>query len=200
MWDPATSPSRELKQGNDNIIYGLGPLYVVKADTTTLTFARDGGRNVRAELNAAGAATAAFRYRSYGQLAQSTSAGPAYLGLASQLPDPSSLYYMLARWYDAAMGRFVTRDPARGAPLFRRVSTPMHTRTRIRRSPSIQVGLLPRPVMTAGASATSNASIRFRSRQTSRAVRSVQTCLPHRRCRPHVTQCSHFRMRHDPII
>jgi RHS repeat-associated protein len=117
LWDPATSPSRELKQGNDNIVYGLGPLYVVKADATTVTFARDGGRNVRAEVNAAGVATAAFRYRSYGQLAQSTSAGPAYLGLASQLPDPSSLYYMRARWYDPAMGRFVTRDPARGAAL-----------------------------------------------------------------------------------
>ena len=31
LWDPTTSPSRELKQGSDNIIYGLGPLYVVCA-------------------------------------------------------------------------------------------------------------------------------------------------------------------------
>ena len=69
LWDPATSPSRELKQGNDNIIYGLGPLYVVKGDTTTLIFARDGSKSVRAEINSSGAVTASFRYRAYGQLA-----------------------------------------------------------------------------------------------------------------------------------
>ena len=115
LWDPSTSPSRELKQGSDNIIYGLGPLYVVKADTSILTFARDGSKNVRAELNSAGGATAAFRYRAYGQIAQSTSASPSYLGLASQLVDPSGLYYMRARWYDPSSARFLVQDPAHGA-------------------------------------------------------------------------------------
>ena len=112
LWDPQVSPSRELKQGNDNIVYGLGPLYVVKADTTTVTFARDGGKNVRAEVSSSGTPTAAFRYRSYGQLAQTTGGAPAYLGFASQSIDPSGLYFMRARWYDPVTGRFVTRDPA----------------------------------------------------------------------------------------
>lgn len=68
-------------------------------------------RNVRAEVSSAGAVTAAFRYRAYGQLAQSTNAGPTYLGLASQLLDPSGLYYMRARWYDRGVPRrsFVRR-------------------------------------------------------------------------------------------
>ena len=114
LWDPSSAPSRELKQNSDNIIYGLGPLYVVKADATTLTFVRDGSKNVRAELNAAGAVTGAFRYRAYGQLAQSTTPGPSYLGLASQLLDPSGLYYMRARWYDPVTGRFIARDPIKG--------------------------------------------------------------------------------------
>ena len=35
-----------------------------------------------------------------------------YLGYAGQLRDPSGLYYMRARWYDTATGRFVSRDPA----------------------------------------------------------------------------------------
>lgn len=52
---------------------------MVKADATTVTFARDGSKNVRAEFSAAGTATAAFRYRAYGQLAQSTTTGPTYL-------------------------------------------------------------------------------------------------------------------------
>jgi RHS repeat-associated protein len=112
LWDPATSPSRELKQGNDNIVYGLGPLYVVKSDATTLTFARDGSKNVRSELSSAGAVTAAFRYRSYGQIAQPSASAPTYLGFSSQLVDSSGLVYMRARWYDPAASKFLTRDPA----------------------------------------------------------------------------------------
>ncbi|MDP9264830.1 MAG: hypothetical protein M3O91_01740 [Chloroflexota bacterium] len=112
LWDPSTSPSRELKQGSDNIVFGLGPLYVVRGDGTTVTFARDGGKSVRAELNASGAVTAVFRYRAYGQIAQSTGTGtPSYLGYAGQLLDPSGLYYMRARWYDPVIGRFLTPDP-----------------------------------------------------------------------------------------
>jgi YD repeat-containing protein len=88
LWDPNTSPSRLLQQGSDRIVYGLGPLYVVKGDGSTLTLARDGSKNVRAELNGSGAVTSAFRYRAYGQLAQSTTPSPTYLGLASQLLDP----------------------------------------------------------------------------------------------------------------
>jgi RHS repeat-associated protein len=119
LWDPSTSPSRELKQGSDNIVYGLGPLYVVKGDLTTLTFARDGGKSVRAELNSAGAVTALFRYRSYGQIAQSTTAPTqSYLGYAGQLLDPSGLYYMRARWYDPVTGRFITQDPVAGLVAF----------------------------------------------------------------------------------
>ncbi len=116
LWDPWSAPSRELKQNSDNIVYGHGPLYVVKADATIVTFARDGSKNVRAEVNGAGAVTGAFRYRSYGQLAQNITAGPSYLGLASQLLDPSGLYYMRARWYDPVTGRFSTHDAASGDP------------------------------------------------------------------------------------
>ncbi len=116
LWDPATSPSRLLKQGSDNIVYGLGPLYVVKADATTLTFARDGSKNVRAELSSTGAVTAALRYRAYGAVAQGTTAAPSYLGLASQLLDTSGLYFMRARWYDTGLGRFFTRDPQLADP------------------------------------------------------------------------------------
>ncbi|HEY6202469.1 MAG TPA: RHS repeat-associated core domain-containing protein [Candidatus Limnocylindria bacterium] len=115
LWEPLTSPSRLLRQGSDNIVYGFGALYIVKSDGTTLTLARDASKNVRAELNGGGSVTAAFRYRSYGQVSQSTTASPTYLGMASQLIDPSGLYYMRARWYDASVGRFLTHDAVRGS-------------------------------------------------------------------------------------
>jgi RHS repeat-associated protein len=116
LWDPGLAPSREVKQGSDNIVYGLGALYVVKADTTTTTFVRDGSKNLRVELSSAGAVTAAFRYRSYGQVSQGTTTSQNYLGFLSQQADPSGLIYMRARWYDPATGRFVSRDAAPGDP------------------------------------------------------------------------------------
>ena len=115
LWDPATSPSRLLEVGSDKIVYGLGPLYIVSGSATT-TFARDGGKSVRAELNGSGSVTASFRYKAYGAIAQSNGAStPTYLGYAGQLLDPSGLYYMRARWYDPVAARFLTRDLARGS-------------------------------------------------------------------------------------
>ncbi len=116
LWDPSSSPSRLLMQGSDRLVYGLGPLYVVKADGSTSSFARDGGKSVRAEVNGSGVVTASFRYRAYGAIAVSNGASvPSYLGYAGQLQDPSRLLYMRARWYDPAVGRFTTRDPAAGS-------------------------------------------------------------------------------------
>jgi hypothetical protein len=83
-------------QGSDKIVYGLGPLYAARADGSTLSFARDGGKSVRAEISPSGAVTSAFRYRAYGSLVQWTGS-PSYLGYAGQLVDPSGLLYMRAR-------------------------------------------------------------------------------------------------------
>ena len=113
LWDPATSPSRLLASGSDRIVYGLGPLYSVNGTTVT-TYARDGQKSIRAQLNGT-SVTASWRYRAYGEIAQSSGAStPSILGYAGQLLDPSGLYYMRARWYDAANARFLSRDPLRG--------------------------------------------------------------------------------------
>jgi RHS repeat-associated protein len=113
LWDPATSPSRLLQSGPDTIVYGLGPLYSVNGSTVT-TYARDGQKSIRAELNGS-SVTGSWRYRAYGEIVQySGSATPSLLGYAGQLLDPSGLYYMRARWYDATNARFLSRDPAKG--------------------------------------------------------------------------------------
>ncbi|MEK6225545.1 MAG: RHS repeat-associated core domain-containing protein [Chloroflexota bacterium] len=112
LWDPSITIQRLVKEGSDNIVYGLGSIYVVKADATTVTLARDGSKNIRAEVASSGTVNSAFRYRVYGQLAQTTGTTPTYLGLAGQLQDPSGLTYMRARWYDPVVARFTSRDPA----------------------------------------------------------------------------------------
>ena len=113
LWVPDL-PSRELKQGGNNIVYGVGPLSVIKANATTVTSARDGSKNVRAEVSSAGAVTAAFRYRAYGLLAQSTNAGPSYLGL----PANSSIHLVCTTCVLAGMtrGRCAYRRPRPSAP------------------------------------------------------------------------------------
>lgn len=88
---------RLVVQGSDRVIYGLGGLYVAKADGTTVAFARDALNSVRAEVSGAGVVTASFRYRSYGALAQATAGTPTYLGYAGLVSDPSGLLYMTAR-------------------------------------------------------------------------------------------------------
>lgn len=111
LWDPAARPERLLVSGSDKIVYGLGPLYSVNGTTVT-TYARDGQKSVRAEMSGS-TVTGSWRYRAYGDIVQSSGTStPAILGYASQLLDPSGLYYMRARWYDATNQRFITRDPA----------------------------------------------------------------------------------------
>ena len=116
LWDPLTPLARLLQIGGERIVYGLGPLYGVKADGSTIAFARDGMKSVRAEVNGSGAVTKSFRYTAYGDLqaASPTSATPTFVAYNSQLRDGSGLVYLRARWYEPATGRFITRDPLLG--------------------------------------------------------------------------------------
>ncbi len=115
LWDPSTSIAALLQSGGDRIVYGLGPLYVVKADGTTRALARDGGKSVRAEVDGTGSVMGSWRYRAYGEIAQSFGQSTlSLLGYAGQLLDPSGLLYMRARWYEAASGRFTVVEPLVG--------------------------------------------------------------------------------------
>ncbi len=117
LWDPSTSVARLLQSGGDRIVYGLGPLYIARADGTTTSFARDGGKSVRAEVDGTGAVSGSWRYPAYGETSQTSGQpAPSILGYAGQLLDPSALYYMRARWYDGGSGRFMTRDALVGTP------------------------------------------------------------------------------------
>jgi RHS repeat-associated protein len=111
LWGPgAVAPL--VARGTDVLVRGLGPLYIVKADNTTVTLARDGQKNVRSELNDLGVVQRSLRYAAYGTITASYgSATPTLLGYASQLYDATGLYYMRARWYDPVTSRFMTRDP-----------------------------------------------------------------------------------------
>lgn len=77
----------------------------------------EGWTDARLRQAAHGGRHGLFRYRAYGEIAQSWGASttPALLGYAGQFLDPSGLYYLRARWYDPASARFMSRDPLAGA-------------------------------------------------------------------------------------
>jgi hypothetical protein len=62
LWDPSVAPAPLLQAGTDRVVQGLGPLYPVRADATTITLVRDALGSVRAEAGEAGTITKAFRY------------------------------------------------------------------------------------------------------------------------------------------
>jgi RHS repeat-associated protein len=114
VWDTSTNPAALIRAGTDNVVYGLGQLYGVRADGTTYAFARDGLGSVRAEVSQTGAITKSFRYRAYGTVAASSGGTPTLFGYAGELGDANGLVYLRARWYDPVAAAFVSRDPLVG--------------------------------------------------------------------------------------
>lgn len=83
----------------------------LNAQSHTVTYVyTDPQGTVLADADASGTITTTFDYRPYGSAALGTSPnGPGYAGHVND-PD-TGLVYMLARYYDPAVGRFVSVDP-----------------------------------------------------------------------------------------
>lgn len=82
---------------------------VVNAGITTYIYTDNQGTPL-AEANDQGAITASFDYRPYGVLATGVATnGPGYTGHVNDLD--VNLIYMQARYYDSALGRFLSADP-----------------------------------------------------------------------------------------
>ncbi len=121
LWDPASYPQRLLAAGSDRVVYGNGPLYLVRgASQDLVVFATDGQGSVRAEFDQYANLTGSWRYALYGQIATANpngSATPSVLAYTGQLLDPTGLYFLRARWYDPVTARFLTRDPLSSSAL-----------------------------------------------------------------------------------
>ncbi|MGH9461081.1 MAG: RHS repeat-associated core domain-containing protein, partial [Vicinamibacteria bacterium] len=71
--------------------------------------------SVRQLYDAAGAVTDTYDYDGFGSLIASTgTTANAYQYRGEQFDSDAGLYYLRARWYNPATGRFLTRDPAEG--------------------------------------------------------------------------------------
>ena len=75
----------------------------------------DGGGNVRQLTNSAGTVTDTYEYDAFGNKINSTGATPNNFLYRGEQYDPDlALYYLRARYYNPATGRFMSRDPLDG--------------------------------------------------------------------------------------
>jgi RHS repeat-associated protein len=90
---------------------------VISGTWTPSFYGYDGGGSVRQLTNAAGTVTDTYNYDAFGNLLNSTGSTPNnYLYRGEQYDQDLGLYYLRARYYNPATGRFLSRDPEDGDP------------------------------------------------------------------------------------
>ena len=100
--------------------YGLQRIsqdQVISNTWTPSFYSYDGGGNVRALTNTAGATTDSYEYDAFGNSFTVTGTTPNnYLYRGEQYDPDMGLYYLRARYYNPLTGRFMSRDPEDGVP------------------------------------------------------------------------------------
>jgi RHS repeat-associated protein len=99
--------------------YGLERISELQTVNNALTasfYQYDGRGTVRMLTNSAGAVIDTYEYDAFGNLIAISGSTPnAYLYRGERYDSDLGLYYLRARWYNPATGRFMTRDPYQGS-------------------------------------------------------------------------------------
>ncbi|HEY6020214.1 MAG TPA: RHS repeat-associated core domain-containing protein, partial [Candidatus Paceibacterota bacterium] len=80
---------------------------------TTMYYNADGLGSVTSLTNAAGTISGTYTYSSFGQTASTASIANPYQYTGRENDPETGLYYYRARYYDPAIGRFLSEDPLR---------------------------------------------------------------------------------------
>jgi len=95
--------------------YGLGRLR--QADGTKSYYAFDALGSVAGLLSNTGGAQRSFSYEPFGAIRTQVGGSPAnFLNFTGEYLDPTGLYHLRARQYDASIGRFLAADPLVRSP------------------------------------------------------------------------------------
>ena len=103
--------------GLQRISEDLSPALTGNSTWTPSYYGYDGGGTVRYLTNSTGGQTDTYDYDAFGNLVRKTGTTPNnYLYRAEQYDPDLGLYYLRARYYNPATGRFLSRDPLDGNP------------------------------------------------------------------------------------
>jgi RHS repeat-associated protein len=106
---------RQYTYGHQRISENLNPVVTGNSAWTPSFYEYDGGGSVRQLTNFAGHVTDSYEYDAFGNQINPTSTTPNnYLYRGEQYDSDLGLYYLRARYYNPATGRFLSRDPANG--------------------------------------------------------------------------------------
>jgi RHS repeat-associated protein len=107
--------TRTYTYGLQRISENLSPAVSGNSTWTTSFYVYDGGGSVRQLTNSNGVVTDEYEYDAYGNSFTKSGTTPNnYLYRAEQYDSDLGLYYLRARYYNPATGRFLSRDPDEG--------------------------------------------------------------------------------------
>jgi RHS repeat-associated protein len=102
-----------LSDGSNTYLYGLDR--ISQQNVVGLQYyLGDALGSMRQLTNAVGSVTLARGYEPFGKLLSSAGNPLTKYGYTGEWTDPTNLVYLRARYYDPAMGRFLSEDPVRG--------------------------------------------------------------------------------------
>jgi len=121
-WDVATGLPVVLQDGTNTYVYGLDLISATDNGGTQTYFLYDGLGSTTELINGTTSATVmSYRYDVFGAIRSQDPPGPnsnPWLFTGEQHDSDSSLYYLRARYYDPATGRFLGRDPLPSGNLY----------------------------------------------------------------------------------
>jgi RHS repeat-associated protein len=110
--------TRQYTYGLQRISENLSPALTGNNTWTPSFYVYDGGGSVRQVTNSAGVVTDQYEYDAYGNSFTKVGTTPNnYLYRGEQYDPDLGLYYLRARYYNRATGRFLSRDPEDGKPI-----------------------------------------------------------------------------------
>jgi RHS repeat-associated protein len=111
--DPNRSLPVTIDDGTRKYVWGLGLAYAVNGSALEVVHADRLG-SVRVLTDAAGAATAGYRFDEYGIQTVTTGSSSLPFAFTGEPRDATGLSYLRARYYDPSLGRFMSRDTFSG--------------------------------------------------------------------------------------
>src|SRR3990172_8180834 len=116
-WDVAAGIPVVLDDGENRYVYGLGLISMEDGSQVQTYFLRDGLGSTMALTDDQGDVVGTYEYDVFGAMRAHTGDETEF-SFTGEQNDPNGLEYLRARYYDGETGRFLSRDPLSGNPLW----------------------------------------------------------------------------------